>query len=172
MDEIVLVLALCFPLSLSKHLIIIVFPGQNTFLLYPGQNTCCLPSISKPNWFNYDLTTVHFVAVLCRVCNFEMVFRLPPDGSPLISVLTIGYIQSESRTVRTNYDDLMVPCRQSPADSPDFLQHMSLAENTAGPWFKHSVFDELRWKNAGRRPVRGNRKVLCQSFHPMPRTAV
>ena len=159
-------------MSLSKHLIIIVFPGENTCYYTLVTTLVACQAYLKLNWFNYDLTTVHFVAVLCRVCNFEMVFRLPPDGSPLISVLTIGYIQSESRTVHTNYDDLMVPCRQSPADSPNFLQHMSLAENTAGPWFKHSVIDELRWKNAGRRPVRGNRKVLCQSFHPIPRTAV
>ena len=34
-----------------------------------------------------------------------------------------------------------VPC--SMADHPDFLQYISLAENTAGPWFNLSVFGKL-----------------------------
>ena len=57
--------------------------------------------------------------------------------------------------------------RQSPgglADNPDFLRYMSLVENTAGPWFKLSVFGELGLNNAGRRAARENRKVFFKPF--------
>ena len=33
-----------------------------------------------------------------ELCDFEMVFRLPPDGSTLISIPIVGFVQSESRT--------------------------------------------------------------------------
>ena len=50
------------------------------------------------------------------------------------------------------------------ADHPDFLRYMSLVENTAGPWFKLSVFGELGLNNAGRRAARENRKVFLKPF--------
>ena len=39
---------------------------------------------------------------------------------------------------------------------------MSLVENTAGRWFKLSVFGELGLNNVGRLEARENRKVLCK----------
>ena len=47
-----------------------------------------------------------------------------------------------------------------------------LAENSAGPWFKLSVFGKLGLNNAGWRAVRENCKVLCQPFHLLPRPVV
>ena len=47
-----------------------------------------------------------------------------------------------------------VPCGL--ADHPDFLRYMSLVENTAGLWFKLSVFGELGLNSAGRRAARKN----------------
>ena len=34
-------------------------------------------------------------------CDFEMVFRLLPDGSSLISIPLVGFVQSESRAALT-----------------------------------------------------------------------
>ena len=65
----------------------------------------------------------------------------------------------------------MAPCRYilAPvpgglADHPDVLPYISLAENTAAPWFKLSVFGELRMNNGGLLAARENRKVFA---HPL-----
>ena len=118
--------------------------------------------------------------------------------SPLILVPILGFVQSQNRTVHT-----MIPWFQDPkwtpvlcgsADHPDFLWYMSLAGNTAGPWFKQysllfcgtwalqgillgpgssfPVFGELGLNNAGRRAAKEDCKVLCQPFHPLPHLAV
>ena len=50
----------------------------------------------------------------------------------------------------------------------DFSLVLITAGNTAGPWFKLSVFGELGLNNAGRRVAREDCKVLCQPFHPLP----
>ena len=101
-------------------------------------------------------------------CDFEMVFRLPPDGSSLISIPIVGFVQSESRTALTMTqwfpDAKWAPVPGGLADHPDFLRYMSLVENTAGPWFKLSVFGELGLNNAGRRAARENRKVFLKPF--------
>ena len=52
------------------------------------------------------------------------------------------------------------------------IMHMSLVENTAGPWFKLSVFGELGLNNRGRLAARENRKVFRKPVHPLPRLAV
>ena len=45
--------------------------------------------------------------------------------------------------LRDDPDAKWVPVPGGLADNPDFLWYMSLVENTAGPWFKLSVFGEL-----------------------------
>ena len=52
------------------------------------------------------------------------------------------------------------------ADHPDFLRYMSLAENTAGPWFKLSVFGELGLNNAGRLAAERREKIERYSTNP------
>ena len=45
---------------------------------------------------------------------------------------------------------------------------MRLVENTAGRWFKLSVFGELGLNNTGRRAARENQKVFRKPVHPLP----
>ena len=60
-------------------------------------------------------------------------------------------MQAQDRTS----DELIAPERYmgaSPcglADHQDFLLYISLADNTAAPWFKLFVFGELRLNNGG-----------------------
>ena len=94
--------------------------------------------------------TVHSVPVLC---DFKSVLLPLTDVSPLIPIHIIGYVQSQNSTVYAITQWLpedtqaQVPCGL--ADHPDVLQYISLAENTAAPWFKLSVFGELRLNNRG-----------------------
>ena len=101
-------------------------------------------------------------------CDFSLVLVPPTDISPLVSVPIVGFVQSESRTVHTIIpwfpDAKWAPVPGGLADHPDFLRYMSLVENTAGPWFKLSVFGELGLNNAGRRAARENRKVFLKPF--------
>ena len=101
-------------------------------------------------------------------CDFTFVLAPPQGTSPLISVPIVGFVQSESRTVHamTGWfsDAKWAPVPGGLADHPDFLRYMSLVENTAGPWFKLSVFGELGLNNAGRRAARENRKVFLKPF--------
>ena len=48
---------------------------------------------------------------------------------------------------------------------------MSLAENTAGPCFELSVYDELELNKAGL-AARKNRKLFRKPIHPLPCPAV
>ena len=97
-------------------------------------------------------------------CDFVLVLVPPTDISPLVSVQIVGFVQSESRTVHTIIpwfpDAKWAPVPCGLADHPDFLLYMSLVENTAGPWFKRSVFGKLGLNNAGRRAARENRMVF------------
>ena len=76
--------------------------------------------------------------------------------------------------LRDDPDAKWVPVPGGLADNPDFLWYMSLVENTAGPWFKLSVFGELGLNSAGRRAARENRKVFRTAANPsiLPRPAV
>ena len=58
------------------------------------------------------------------------------------------------------------------ADHPDVLLYISLAENTAAPWFKLFVFGELRLNNGGLLAEGENRKVFRKPLNPLPRLAV
>ena len=96
---------------------------------------------------------------------------------PLIQVLIIGYVQSQSRStahVMTQWipEATWEPVPGSLADHPDFLRYMSLADNTAGSWLKLPLFGELRLNNAGRVAAKEKGMVFCQPFHLLPRPAV
>ena len=100
-----------------------------------------------------------------------------PDVSPLIPVSIIGYIQSQSGMTQWLPDATWEPVPGGLADHPDFLRYtsLSLAENTAGSWFKLPMFGKpgkLGLNNAGRQAARENSKVLYQPFHPLPRLVV
>ena len=113
---------------------------------------------------------VHSVTVFC---DFKSVLLPSTDVSPLISIPIIGYVQSQSSTAyaMTEWfpDATWAPVPGGLADHPDFLRYMSLVENTAGPWFKLSVFGELGLNNAGRRAARENRKVFRKPVHFLTR---
>jgi len=68
------------------------------------------------------------------------------DVSPLIPIPIIGYVQSQNSEVyaMTQWlpEDTRAPVPGGLADHPDVLPYISLAENTAAPWFKLSVFGE------------------------------
>ena len=124
-------------------------------------------SHSKPH-------AVHSVTVFC---DFKSVLLPSTDVSPLILIpIIIGYVQSQSSTAyaMTQWfpDAKWAPVPGGLADHPEFLRYMRLVENTAGPWFKLSVFGELGLNNAGRRAARENRKVFRKPVHPLPRPAV
>ena len=84
---------------------------------------------------------VHSVTVLCY---FKSMLLPSTDVSPLIPILIIGYVQSQSTTVYAMIQWLpnatWAPVRL--ADHPDFLLDTgkSLVENNARRWFKLSVF--------------------------------
>ena len=109
--------------------------------------------------------SVHSVTVFC---DFKYALLPLTDVSPLIPIPIIGYVQSRNCTVyaMTQWlpDAAWAPVPGGLADHPDFLRYMSLVENTAGPWFKLSVFGELGLNNAGRRAARENRKVFLKPF--------
>ena len=108
---------------------------------------------------------VHSVTVFC---DFKSVLSPSTDVSPLIPIPIIGYVQAQSSSAyaMTEWlpDARWAPVPGGLADHPDFLRYMSLVENTAGPWFKLSVFGELGLNNAGRRAARENRKVFLKPF--------
>ena len=108
---------------------------------------------------------VHSVTVFC---DFNSVLSPSTDVSPMIPIPVIGYVQSQncSAYAMTEWlpDATWAPVPGGLADHPDFLRYMSLVENTAGPWFKLSVFGELGLNNAGRRAARENRKVFLKPF--------
>ena len=109
-------------------------------------------------------------------CDFSLVL-VPSSGiGPSISVPIVGFVQSQNRTVHTMIpwfpDAIWAPVPGGLANHPDFLRYMSLVENTAGPWFKLSVFGELGLNNGGRLAARENRNVFRKPFHPLPHLAV
>ena len=55
---------------------------------------------------------------------------------------------------------MLWPVPDGLADHPDYLRYISLAEKTAAPWFKLSVFGELRSSNGGLLAAGENRKVF------------
>ena len=108
---------------------------------------------------------VHSVAVFC---DFKSVLLLTTDVSPLIPITIIGYVQSQSTESSTAHamtewfpDATWAPVPGGLADHPDFLLYISLAEKTAAPWFKLSVFGELRSSNGGLLAAGENRKVFA-----------
>ena len=90
------------------------------------------------------------------------------DVSPLIPIPIIGYVQSQNSAVYTMTqwlpEDTWAPVTGGLADHPDVLSYISLAENTAAPWFKLSVFGELRSRNEGK--SQGIRKPLNPLLRP------
>ena len=85
--------------------------------------------------------SVHSVIVFC---DFKSVMLPSTEVSPLIPIPIIGYVLSQSSTVHSMTewfpDATWAPVPCGLADHPDFLLYISLAENTAAPWFKLSVF--------------------------------
>ena len=86
---------------------------------------------------------VHSVAVLC---DFKSVSLPSTDVSPLIPIHIIGYVQSQNSTVyaMTQWlpEGTWAPVPGGLADHADVLPYISLAENTAAPCFKLSVFGD------------------------------
>ena len=99
---------------------------------------------------------VHSVTVFC---DFKPVLMPSPDVSHLIPVpITSDPSTAHSRTEWLP-DATWEPVPGGLADHTDFLLYMSLAENTAGSWFKLPVFSELGLNNAGRTAAREYRKL-------------
>ena len=118
---------------------------------------------------------VHSVTVFC---DFKSVWLPSTDVSPLILILIIGYVQSQNSTVyaitkllpdATVATWAPVPCGL--ADHPDFLLYISLAENTAAPWFKF-VFGELSLNNGDLLAAGENGKIFRKPLNPLPCPAV
>ena len=100
-------------------------------------------------------------------CDFTLVLVSLLGISPISLVPIVWFVQSNSRTVPHN-DPVVVDCQWFPYNrwvpvtvtysvgeqaawlthDPDFLWYMSLAQNTAGPWFKLSV-SSWDWTSQG-----------------------
>ena len=137
-----------------------IFWECTAFLLM--KRKLCWLSTSKPDWVIFgDLK------LFVELYSVTLLSSAISDGSTLISIPIVGFVQSESRTALT-MTQLVPDAAPAPgrmADHPDFLRYMSLVENTAGPWFKLSVSGELGLNNAGLPPKRREKIERYWSWH-------
>ena len=129
------------------------------------KNLICLLSISKLDWVRESLTVSHTVHSVPVFCDFKSVFLPSPDVSPLILIAIVGSNFPVQHSLMTQWlpDATWASVPNSLADLTYFLQYMSPVENSAEPWFKLSMFDELGLPGIIRHS--GPLAVCCQNIH-------
>ena len=102
-------------------------------------------------------------------CDFEMVFRLPPDGSSLISIPVVGFVQSESRTART-MTQWLPDAKWAPVPGCYLCRHPEATENDFEPIWIGAVITTMKERYPGKSvgaaalPVEGGGVVLMDGL--------